>query len=468
MRPWGRSYGRVGARALGPSTADLAFGLLWAVGTVCALGAAYQAKFHRLAALVLLGGAGLVTCLTFIWLSAPDLALTQLAVETVTTVLLLLGLRWLPKRLQERGPRGAARLRPLHRAVDLAIAVAAGAGLAVLAYAAMTRPAPDSISRYFVEHAYTQGGGTNVVNVILVDFRGFDTLGEITVLCVVALTVYALLRRFRPAPESFRVPSSSKPRTPMTTYTRTRRGDTMADALTVPALLMRCCSRSSARSPLFLFLRGHDLPGGGFVAGITMAIAVILQYMAGGTRWVEARLHIRPVRWMGVGLLLAAGTGAAAWLFGRPFSPPISRYCRGAGDRRGPAGERPSLRLRRFRARGRRDRADADRARAPVRPKPPCRVARAGARAAAKAHRGGGVMEVVLALGIGALAGSGVWLILRPRTFQVIIGLSLLSYAVNLFILVMGRAADRRASGAHREMPAIPRSTPIHCRRRSF
>ena len=69
----------------------------------------------------------------------------------------------------------------------------------------------------------------------------------------------------------------------------------------------------------FLLLRGHDLPGGGFVAGITMAVAFILQYMARGTIWVEARLRVLPVRWMGVGLLLAGGTGAAAWLFARPF-----------------------------------------------------------------------------------------------------------------------------------------------------
>src|SRR3546814_19957635 len=70
----------------------------------------------------------------------------------------------------------------------------------------MTRPAPDSVSRFFVENAYTGGGGTTVVNVILDDFRGFDTLGEITVLGAVALTVYALLRRFRPAPASIARP----------------------------------------------------------------------------------------------------------------------------------------------------------------------------------------------------------------------------------------------------------------------
>ena len=118
--------GRVGAQAArGRPSADLAFALVWAVGTACALGAAYQAKFHRLAALILLGGAGLVTCITFIWLSAPDLALTQLAVETVTTVLLLLGLRWLPKRIEESGALGVLDqgAAAASRACDFAIAV---------------------------------------------------------------------------------------------------------------------------------------------------------------------------------------------------------------------------------------------------------------------------------------------------------------------------------------------------------
>ena len=103
---------RTRSRAIGRSPSgdlDLAFALVWAVGIACALGAAYQAKFHRLAALILLGGAGLVTCISFVWLSAPDLALTQLVVETVTTVLLLLGLRWLPKRIEQPAPAGRWR-----------------------------------------------------------------------------------------------------------------------------------------------------------------------------------------------------------------------------------------------------------------------------------------------------------------------------------------------------------------------
>jgi multicomponent K+:H+ antiporter subunit A len=291
------------------------------VGAACAVGAAYKAKFHRVAALILTGGAGLVTCITFVWLSAPDLALTQLLVETVTTVLLLLGLRWLPKRIEGVGSgievTAAARMRRIR---DLAIAILAGAGLAMLAYGAMTRPLPDSISAYFLEHAYTEGGGTNVVNVILVDFRGFDTLGEITVLGVVALTVYALLRRFRPAPESIDAPEQQRLQNAYEdNHPDRRRGDGVADDLMVPALIMNLLFPVIGMMAVFLFLRGHDMPGGGFVAGLTMAVAFILQYMAGGTRWVEPRLRIHPVRWMGLGLLLAAGTGAGAWLFARPF-----------------------------------------------------------------------------------------------------------------------------------------------------
>ena len=89
--------------------------------------------------------------------------------------------------------------------------------------------------------------------------------------------------------------------------------------MAIPALMMAMLFPVIGAAAVFLLLRGHDLPGGGFVAGITMAVAFILQYMARGTIWVEARLRVLPVRWMGIGLLLAVSVGAAAWLFGRPF-----------------------------------------------------------------------------------------------------------------------------------------------------
>ncbi|RIK98307.1 MAG: monovalent cation/H+ antiporter subunit A [Proteobacteria bacterium] len=304
-----------------PSAIDPVLALVWLVGIVCALGAAWQAKYHRLAALILMGGAGLVTCVTFIWLSAPDLALTQLLVEIVTTVLLLLGLRWLPKRVQGAdADLTESALAPLRRLRDLIVAIVAGGGVAMLVYAVMTRPGVGNIGQYFIDNAYTKGGGRNVVNVILVDFRGFDTLGEITVLGVVALTVYALLRRFRPAADSVETPEQQRTQNRYDeAHPERRRGATIADSMMVPSVVMRLMFPTVTVVALFLLLRGHDQPGGGFVAGITMAVAFILQYMAFGTRWVEDRLRILPVRWIGAGLMLAALTGIAAWPFARPF-----------------------------------------------------------------------------------------------------------------------------------------------------
>ena len=301
-----------------PAGFDFVFGMIWTVGIVCALAAAYQAKFHRLATLILLGGTGLVTCVSFVWLSAPDLALTQLVVETVTTVLLLLGLRWLPKRAHKFGT-AAGSIR-WYRVRDFAIAAAAGSGLAALAYVIMTRPPPENIAGFFVENAYTRGGGTNIVNVILVDFRAFDTFGEITVLSIVAISVYALLRRFRPAAESVPVPEQQQAQDSYDeTHPDRLKGDTIKSAMAIPALMMAMLFPVIGAAAVFLLLRGHDLPGGGFVAGVTMAVAFILQYMARGTVWVEARLRILPVRWMGIGLLLAVSVGASAWLSDRPF-----------------------------------------------------------------------------------------------------------------------------------------------------
>jgi multicomponent K+:H+ antiporter subunit A len=292
------------------SPLDPAFVLMWIVGAACALGAAWQARFHRLVALLLAGGAGIVVCLTFVWLSAPDLALTQLLVEIVTTVLLLLGLRWLPKRVPFKWTAAGARAALPRRARDAAIAVASGCGLGLISYAVMTRPLPDhAVSRFFIEQAWPQGGGTNVVNVILVDFRGFDTLGEISVLAVVAVAVYSLLRRFRPAPETMEPLPQRVHQTPVAA----------SDDMAVPAVIMRAMFPVTVVLSFYLLLRGHNLPGGGFVAGITLAVGVILQYMAGGTRWAEERLAIRPTRWLAMGLSLALITGAGAWLFGYPF-----------------------------------------------------------------------------------------------------------------------------------------------------
>jgi len=306
---------------------DPAFLAIWIIGGICAVCAAFQAKFHRVAALMLLGGTGLMVCATFVWFSAPDLALTQLLVEVVTTILLLLGLRWLPKRWQNPDPLPIHLPTILRRTCDLALAVIGGGGLAFLSYAIMTREQGQTIADYFIQNAYSAGGGTNVVNVLLVDFRGFDTMGEIAVLSIVALSVYALLRRFRPAADSIEPPSQQRVQTAFDAARPEREiGDTLQDYLTIPRVVMHWLFPVIVAFSLYLFMRGHDLPGGGFAGGVTLAIGFILQYLAAGTRWVESHLTILPLRWMGFGLCAALATGAGSVVVGHPFLTSFFQY----------------------------------------------------------------------------------------------------------------------------------------------
>ena len=299
------------------------FVMLWVIAIACAIGAAWQAKYHRLAALIMVGVCGLMTCITFVWFSAPDLALTQLVVEVVTPVLILLGLRWLPRRIEGVSPLAGSQERArLRRLRDLVLAVGVGGGMAVLSYAMLTRPTPNFISSFYLSRALPEGGGTNVVNVMLVDFRGFDTLGEITVLVAVALAVFALLRRFRPPRESIQLPAQQRSLAPdmVTDLVNPRHAeDTALGFMMVPAVLARLVLPMAMLVSMYLFMRGHNQPGGGFVAGLVMSVAFILQYMVAGTQWVEAQMSLRPLRWMGTGLLCATLTGVGALLFGYPF-----------------------------------------------------------------------------------------------------------------------------------------------------
>ena len=300
---------------------NLEFALLWVLGCVAALAAANQAKFHRLAALILLGAVGLAVSLTFLWFSAPDLALTQLTVEVVTTVLFLLGLRWLPKRRPEEAEHLGLRVRA-RRARDLVVSLVAGGGMAVLAYAMMTRPAPQSISPFFIDRSLPEGGGTNVVNVMLVDFRAFDTMGEITVLGIVGLTVYALLRRFRPPREMAALPPQQRAVLPdlVSDLINPRTAqDTALGYMMVPAVLVRLLLPIAVVIALYFFMRGHNLPGGGFVAGLCVAIAFLTQYIVAGTHWVEAHLQLKVIRWIALGMLAAVATGLGSLWFGYPF-----------------------------------------------------------------------------------------------------------------------------------------------------
>ncbi|HEX5420821.1 MAG TPA: hydrogen gas-evolving membrane-bound hydrogenase subunit E, partial [Gammaproteobacteria bacterium] len=187
-----------------------------------------------------------------------------------------------------------------------------------IAFAMLTRPAVRGLAPFFLSNALEKAGGRNVVNVILVDFRGFDTLGEITVVGIVALIVYALLRRFRPAPESIELPHAQRDdpagAAPPDADDPLPQGD-----MRIPAVLARLLLPMATLVSLYLLLRGHNAPGGGFVAGLVMATAFITQYMISGTLWVESRLRIHPQLWIALGLLAATAAGASAWLASRPF-----------------------------------------------------------------------------------------------------------------------------------------------------
>jgi multicomponent K+:H+ antiporter subunit A len=302
------------------SRVDPIFALLWTVGAACAIGAALQAKYHRLAALIMVGGTGLITCLTFAWFSAPDLALTQLTVEVVTVVLILLGVRWLPRRIEMDDPRRRTMRARMRRVRDAALATVVGGAMASLVFAVLTRPRVLDLSAFFVEHSLPQAGGGNVVNVILVDFRAFDTFGEITVVGIVALTVYALLRRFRPAPESVDMPRAQREDGERSIHHVPDTSELLPSGyMMVPAVLVRLLLPLAGVVSLFFLLRGHNLPGGGFIGGLVLATAVIVQYMVGGAMWVEARTRIQPLYWIAVGLLAAGTAGTAAWFASRTF-----------------------------------------------------------------------------------------------------------------------------------------------------
>ncbi|WP_088279285.1 monovalent cation/H+ antiporter subunit A [Ideonella sp. A 288] len=289
---WGPSAAPAALHVQGLNPLALALGLL---GSAAALGTALLHR-QRVVAVVLMGGAGLVVCLVFVGLSAPDLALTQLLVEVVSVVLLMLALKWLPDEspAEHRTPWPAAR--------DAVLALVVGLGVAALVWMVLTRPG-QSVSDFFFATTLPQGGGANTVNVIIVDYRGFDTLGEITVLVIAALTLHALLAGW--APPAAPVPVTAGQAHPLMLQRVAR--------LVLPFVVL---------ISVFLYLRGHNLPGGGFIAGLVLAIGLVLMQVAHGQAWVRDRSPLLGGdfrAWLGWGLGLAAATGLASWLFAAPF-----------------------------------------------------------------------------------------------------------------------------------------------------
>jgi multicomponent K+:H+ antiporter subunit A len=287
-----------GGRALLPATpvALVAWVLL-----IAATAAVVNDSRNRLRVLIYVSVIGLVVSLTFVQFSAPDLALTQISVEVVTILLLLLALNLLPKS----PPLLSTASRKWR---DGALAITGGVLVGGIAWAMLTRDPGPSIAAYHLANAKSGGGGTNVVNVILVDFRAFDTLGEIIVLGIAGLGIFALLESTATGAAGARLRAwredmpHSPERHPMMLV--------VASRIVLPLTLTVA---------IYLFLRGHNQPGGGFIAALVAAIAFLVQYLAAGFDWSEARKRFGEHQLIAWGVLVAMATGLGSFLFGAKF-----------------------------------------------------------------------------------------------------------------------------------------------------
>ena len=259
----------------------------WALAALVVVGAlAAAVSRSRMLAVAALGVVGFSVALLFLGLGAPDLAMTQMLVETLIVVIILLVLRHLPAIRAERAEAGPSR------AASAALAVGAGVLMTGLALAVAATPFDGSVSTYFAEQSVPAGFGRNVVNVILVDFRALDTLGEVTVLAVAALGAHVL------------VLSGAAPVLP--------RVDVEG------SVILRTATRFLITLlfviALFLLWRGHNEPGGGFIGGLVASGAFALYLIAFGETAMRRLLRVDPrdLLWAGIGLAVLSGLFAVA------------------------------------------------------------------------------------------------------------------------------------------------------------
>lgn len=286
-----------GTREILPISPAVFVGWLLLMGA-CALVVAKHT--NRLLALIVVNVVGLITSLIFIYFSAPDLALTQISVEVVTLILMLLALYFLPKQ-------SIIEISQSRRIRNGVLAGAVGVCAGGLTWATMTRDFT-TISEYYWVNSIPGSGGKNVVNVILVDFRGFDTFGEIMVLGIAALIIYAILDGMLRGPMMAKLAVWSSGEN----YSPNRHPIVMV-------VVTRVMLPLSLMVAAFIFLRGHNSPGGGFIAALVVSIALIMQYMASGFGWAAKQVRFDYHALIGGGGLIAAATGISAMVFDLPF-----------------------------------------------------------------------------------------------------------------------------------------------------
>ncbi|MCK8613082.1 Na+/H+ antiporter subunit A [Gordonia sp. C13] len=282
---------------------------------------------NRLAATLLVGITGYGCGMLFALYGAPDLALTQFLVETLTLVIFVLVLRKLPAEPEKRHATGFKPLRAL-------IGLAFGAMLVVIGLYAASARSTEPLHVDLPEAAYKYGHGANAVNVLLVDIRAWDTLGEVSVLIAAATGVASMVfrnRRFGAAP---RVADAARPQAGISG------SDPDDDEDQIPPDRTTWLLGSGLRDPrhrsmvleattrllfptmvilsVYFFYAGHNSPGGGFAGGLTMGLALVLRYLAGGRYELGEALPIEPGRILGAGLAISAATAVTSMFFGAP------------------------------------------------------------------------------------------------------------------------------------------------------
>lgn len=256
----------------------------------------------RLTALLLVGATGYVVSIWFITLGAVDVGMTQLLVEILTAVVLVLALRRLPRTFHR-----ARRARVVTSAL---IALGAGALAFGAAFALTGRRDISDTGRYYLDNTYEDTGGTNIVNTILVDYRALDTLGELTVVAIAALAIIAVLTSRRSLNE--RIDDFRE-------WSRSALTDHVDN--TLPArTLFRWLAPVIGVFSLYLLLRGHYEPGGGFISALVAGTGLCLAYLgAPSDRESPTRLPYRAI--LAAGVLIATLTGIAGWLQGSFLRP---------------------------------------------------------------------------------------------------------------------------------------------------
>ncbi|WP_024801838.1 Na+/H+ antiporter subunit A [Nocardia sp. BMG51109] len=271
---------------------------------------------NRLAGVLMVGVTGYGCGVIFALHGAPDLALTQFLVETLTLVIFVLVLRKFPAEVEpDRATPFKAR-----RAL---LAALVGTAVAVLGAFAVAARGPDPIWRRIPSAAYEFGGGKNAVNVLLVDIRAWDTLGEISVLVVAATGVASLMfrsRRFGTLPRVADAPGYTPD--PARAYWLPAAGlIAPRHRSIVLAITTRMVFPTMMVMSVFFFFSGHNAPGGGFAGGLTAGLALVLRYLAGGRYELAEALPVDAGHVLGTGLALSAGTATGSLLLG---APPLS------------------------------------------------------------------------------------------------------------------------------------------------